>query len=127
MNRLNNPLLLSNEPFFSLIEANQHILSTDEQDHSVQVDIYHKMLAKGEKSKTYLEKMRDRLVKAELRYDYANALINRLQQHDFLHVFLALEQAIQEAKIRENCKTMYPKKYGYMIQFNQSKVDCFIL
>jgi len=122
-----NPLLLTNKPFFSLIEANNHILSTDEQDHTVQVEIYRKMLAKGEKSTAYLEKMKERLVKAELRHDYTKALVSRLQGHDFLHIFLALERAIQEAKIRENCKTMCPKKYGFIIEFNQSAVDCFIL
>lgn len=127
MSRLMSPLLLTNQPFLSLIQDNLHILSTDEQDHSVQVGIYQKMLAKGDKSTAYLEKMKDRLLKAELRHDYASALISRLQRHDFLHVFLALEQSIQEAKVRENCKTMYPKKYGFMVQFDQSKTDCYIL
>ena len=124
MKRLNNPLLLSNEPYFSLIQANQHILWIDEQDHTVQVDIFRKLLAKGKKSASYLEKMKDRLLKEELRFDYSNALVCRLQRHDFICVFHALEQAIQEAKIREKCKTMYPENYGFTIQFNQSKVDC---
>ena len=104
-----------------------NILAIDQQDHSIQVDIYKKMCAKGDKSASYLEKMRERLVKAELRLDYANALITRLQQRDFLYVFMALEQAISEAKIRESCKTMHPKKYGFMINFDQYKVDYYIL
>ena len=127
MNRLTNPIQLSNQPFISLLNDNLHILKTDQQDHSVQVEIYHKMLAKGDKSAAYLEKMRARLVKNELRFDCNNALFNRIQTHDFIQIYLTLEQAIQEAKIRENCKTMYPKKYGFMVQFYQSKTNIYIL
>lgn len=126
MNRLTNSIPLYNQPYFSLLEDNSHILSIDKHDHSIQVDIYHKMLTKGDKSAAYLAKMKDRLVKNELRFDYNDALLNRLQRHDFIQIHLALEQAIQEAKIRENCKTMYPKKYGFMIKFDQSKTDCYI-
>lgn len=127
MNRLTNPSLHSNQNLLSLIRANLHILAIDQQDHSIQVDIYHRMLAKGDKSAAYLEKMRERLVKAELRLDYTNTLITRLQKRDYINVFLGLEQAISEAKIRESCKTKHPKKYGFMIQFDQSKVDIYLL
>ena len=127
MNRLTNSLELSNQPYLSLLKDNLHILSTDKYDHAVKVDIYHKMLAKGDKSAAYLEKMKDRLIKSELRLDYSNALLNKLQRNDFMIVFSALEQAIHEAKIRENCKKMYPNKYGFTIHFSESKTDCFIL
>ena len=127
MNRLTSPLQLSHHPILTLIKDNQHILSVDEYDHDVQVDIYHKMLAKGDKSPAYLEKMKERLVKEELRLDYSNALLSKLQRHDFMAVYSALEQAIQEAKIRGNCKNLSPNTYGFTIHFSQSETDCLIL